>query len=288
MAVKTSQSQPLLAGVIGSPVAHSLSPVIHGEWARRERKAAYYIPMHVEDDDEAFNAAIHSLMKLGFSGVNITLPHKERAIKCATRKSQAAEKIGAANMLTFIAGDIIADNSDAEGFKSSLLAELDKNADNKKVMVLGAGGSARAVLHGLSDIVGITSVFITNRTKARAQELASKFGVATVAWDDRASALEAFDIIINTTSLGMTGKPPLSLPIDTLKPRAVAMDIIYSPLETAFLKSAKQAGAKTVNGLEMLMHQAVPGYKSWLGDEAIVDDGLRQKLLSVLSQRDVT
>ncbi|HNR76912.1 MAG TPA: shikimate dehydrogenase [Parvularculaceae bacterium] len=274
------QETQRLAAVIGWPVGHSLSPLIHSIWAAREGVRARYDAIAVDPSDEAFRKRINELRVEGYAGVNVTLPHKERALKIADAASDAARAIGAANMLTF-GGAIRADNSDAAAV-SDIIAALDVRP--RSALVIGAGGSARAVLWALK-AQEVGRVFIANRTLARAEEIAPIADAEVIAWTARNAALESADLIINATSLGMKGQPPLDLDHERLKPGAVVFDIVYAPLETPLLKAARLRGLKTVDGLEMLMRQAVPGYLAWLGNAAAVDDDLRKRLEAALKAR---
>ena len=281
MTMKPPQSARL-AGVVGWPVSHSLSPLIHSTWAAREGVDARYAAIPVEPDDRSFRIRIDELRRSGYRGVNVTIPHKERALKLADSASDAAKTIGAANMLTFSEEGVIAANSDATAVRAITL-ELQRRPD--KVLVIGAGGAARGVLWALKHRIDPLSVTLTNRTRARAEEIASIAAAEVIDWADRNTALSEADLIINATSLGMRSQPPLELDHDRLKRGAVAFDIVYSPLETPLLKAARARGLETIDGLEMLMRQAVPGYLAWLGDKAEVDADLRARLEAALKAR---
>lgn len=274
--------KPRLAGVFGWPVAHSLSPLIHSTWAAREGANARYDAIAVEPDDEAFRKRIDELRAEGYAGVNVTIPHKERALKLADRTSDAARTIGAANMLTFSGDGVIAENSDALAVEAIILA-LAKRPQS--ALVLGAGGAARGVLFALMK-TGMSHVVLTNRTRARAEDIASIAAAEAIDWADRNAALGEADLVINATSLGMRGQPPLDLDHDRLKPGAVVFDIVYAPLETPLLAAARARGLETIDGLEMLMRQAAPGYLRWLGTRADVDADLRARLEAALRARD--
>ena len=270
------------AGVVGWPVAHSLSPIIHATWAAREGANARYDAIAVEPDDEAFRKRMNELRAEGYAGVNVTIPHKERALKFADRASNAARAIGAANMLTFSGERATADNSDAMAVRS-IVHEL---ADKPEIaLVIGAGGAARAVLWALAAQTDPPQVLIANRTRARAEEVAPIAAARVIDWNNRNTALKTADLVINATSLGMRGEPPLDLDHDCLKADAVVFDIVYAPLETPLLEAARARGLKTIDGLEMLMRQAVPGYLAWLGSRADVDADLRARLEAALKAR---
>ena len=270
------------AGVIGWPVAHSLSPLIHTTWAEREGIAARYEAIETAPGDEVFRRRINDLRAEGYRGVNVTIPHKERALKIADRASKAARAIGAANMLTFKDDSVIAENSDAAAIESIVL-ELPLRP--RTALLLGAGGAARAVLWALSSGKEAPRVLLANRTRGRAEEIAAIARADVIDWAYRNDALSAADLVINATSLGMTGQPPLDLDYNRLNAGAVAIDIVYSPLETALLSAARARGLRAIDGLEMLMRQAAPGYLAWLGTRAEVDADLRARLEAALKAR---
>jgi shikimate dehydrogenase len=278
------REKPILAGVIGSPVAHSLSPLIHTIWARRAQIDGYYMPIEVPTAYDDFAKAMDALKTIGFAGVNVTLPHKENALRYSDIASELASKTGAANMLTFTDNGSYADNSDVTGFESAVKNAAPGLSVKGACLVLGAGGASRAIIIALQNL-GAKNVFITNRTEEKAAALAEKFGLKTLAWAKRKHAAESADLVVNTTSLGMSGQPPLELGGAKIKPGALVADIVYTPLETALLKRARDAGNPGVNGLAMLMHQAAPGFRAWFGGEAEVDDDLRTALVDELERR---
>ncbi len=276
-------AKPILAGVIGWPVGHSLSPLIHGTWAAREGINGQYRPIPVAPESEAFIRTMDELRAEGCAGVNITIPHKENALAYADEASEAASRAGAANMLTFADGKTRADNSDIEGFAASVREVVDGAGP---AVVLGAGGAARGVLLALERL-GFGPITVLHRTRSRAEETAKIIENHIVKdWDKRDAALEGAKLLVNTTSLGMTGHPPLEIDLSALDPSAVVADIVYTPLETPLLKAAKAKGCKTADGLSMLMHQAVPGFKTWFGGTPNVDDDLRALLVSELRKRE--
>lgn len=277
------KEKPRRAAVIGWPVSHSLSPLIHATWAAREGANARYDAIAVEPRDEAFRKRINELRAEGYAGVNVTIPHKERALKLADRVSDAAKTIGAANMLTFSEEGVIAANSDATAVRS-IVPELHRRPD--KVLVIGAGGAARGVLWALKHRTDPLSVILTNRTRARAEEIASIAAAEVIDWANRNAAIGEADLVINATSLGMRGQPPLELDHDRLKPGAAVFDLVYSPLETPLLAAARARGLAAIDGLEMLMRQAAPGYLAWLGSRAEIDADLRARLEAALKARD--
>ena len=273
-----NKPQTRKAGVIGWPVGHSLSPLIHGTWAAREGADICYERIPVEPDYAAFAEKIEQLRAAGYRGVNVTIPHKEHALKIADSASQTAQAVSAANMLTFSDEGLFADNSDVEGFAAALRARTPEEGKRAMALVLGAGGGAKGVLYALEEKLGAERIIISNRTRARAEAL----GAEVADWSARTKIAAEADIIVNTTPLGMTGNPQLDFDCNCLKPGAIVFDIVYSPLETPLLKAAKARGLRTVDGLEMLMRQAVPGYRAWLGAKAEIDADLRSRLEAAL------
>lgn len=269
-----------IAGVLGDPISHSLSPRLHGFWLRKYAIRGHYIPIHVTDEN--FETVIRTLPKMGFKGVNVTLPHKVAALNIADQVTDRATLIGAANTLTFRDdGSVIADNTDGFGF----MENLKQNASNWKpdaspAAVLGAGGAARAVIVALAD-AGVPEIYLSNRTRPKAEALRSEFGpkIKVVDWVQAGNMLEEVGMLVNTTSLGMKGQPDLRVPLDGLKPETVVNDIVYSPLETNLLRTAKEQGCITIDGLGMLLHQGVPGFERWFGTRPDVDDDLRKAIL---------
>lgn len=270
-----------LAGVIGHPIAHSRSPALHGFWLRRYGVKGHYIPMDVAPAD--LETTLRHLPKIGFVGLNVTLPHKEAILKIADVITDRAALIGAANTLIFRKdGKIHADNTDGAGF----VANLRQNAPHwvpaaGPAAVFGAGGAARAVVAALIE-VGVPEIRIANRSRPRAEALRADFGAKLVVYDwvQAANMLEGAATVINTTSLGMAGKPEFRVPLDAIEPGAVVNDLVYNPLKTAFLAEAEERGATIVDGLGMLLHQAAPGFERWFGPTPAVDDATRQAVLS--------
>lgn len=270
-----------LAGVIGSPVAHSKSPVLHGHWLKRYGIDGYYIPMDVAQDDLA--EVIRTLPLMGFVGVNVTIPHKETVLDLADIVTDRAALIGAANTLIFRKdGKIHADNTDGYGFIENLrhgAPGWDPLAG--PAAVIGAGGACRAVVASLLE-VGVKEIRLSNRTRNRADILKREFGarVKVFDWVKAGNMMEGAATVVNTTSLGMVGKPEFRVPLDALSPNAVVTDLVYAPLDTAFLVKAREKGCVTVDGLGMLLHQAVPGFERWFGERPEVDDDLRNAVLA--------
>ncbi len=285
MAGSTENTKPKLAGVIGWPIAQSLSPLIHTIWAKRAGVNGYYIPLAIEPDYDSFARAMDSLRVVGFGGVNVTLPHKEHALRYADHQSHDAQAAGAANMLIFRENKTYADNSDIYGFR---VAASEAGASGSgRAVVLGAGGAARGVINALIEF-GYSDISIANRTVERAERLAEMFKLEVIDWNDRSNFLDGVKMLVNTTSLSMSGQPRLHMDLSNLCSDAIVADIVYKPLETPLLKQARAKGCKTVDGLSMLMHQAVPGFQSWFGGAAVVDDALRQHLIVELNRRENT
>ena len=269
-----------LAGVIGSPVGHSRSPALHGHWLRSYGIRGFYIPMDVAQAD--LTQVLRTLPKLGFVGVNVTIPHKETVLSLADVVTDRAALIGAANTLIFRAdGRIHADNTDGYGF----IANLRQNAPNwapdlGPAAVFGAGGAARAVIASLIE-VGVPEIRIANRTRQRAETLRQEFGakLAVYDWVQAGNMVEDATTVVNTTALGMVGKPEFRVPLDGLSPRAVVTDLVYVPLRTQFLEQAALMGCTTVDGLGMLLHQAAPAFERWFGQRPEVDAATRAAVL---------
>lgn len=254
------------ACVIGWPVEHSRSPTIHRYWLKLHGIDGAYEKEAVPPEEA--RGFLRSLDGHGYVGANVTLPHKLVALEAADVADAAARAIGAANTLWLDAeGKLNASNTDAYGFMTNLAEQASKwNEGRRPVVVLGAGGAARAVLYGLIE-AGATEVLLANRGRARAEDLALAFPrcVEAIAWEARARALAGCGLLVNTTSLGMRGQPPLELDLGALPPDAVVADIVYSPLETPLLAEARKRGNIAVDGLGMLLHQAVPGFERWFG-----------------------
>lgn len=275
-----TQKKIPLAGVIGTPIAHSRSPRLHQHWLRRYGIPGYYIPMDVASDD--LEAALETLPKLGFVGLNVTIPHKERILALADVVSDRAALIGAANTILFRNdGKVHADNTDGYGFTESLRQGApDWSPKSGPAAVIGAGGAARAIVTALID-AGVAEIRISNRTKSRAETLRQEFGVKIKVYDwvQAGNMFEGATTVVNTSSLGMQGKPPLRIPLDGIEKTAVVTDLVYAPLETELLAYARSIGCRAVDGLGMLLHQAAPGFERWFGVRPEVDEDLRQAVL---------
>jgi shikimate dehydrogenase len=275
-----TDDRPLLAGVMGWPVQHSRSPLLFGHWFAEHGIAGAYVRLAVREQD--FEQVLRALPKAGFRGVNVTLPHKLPALALADGATPAAKVIGAANTLIFAPdGRITADNTDGYGFLENVRAGAPGwSPAAAPALVLGAGGAARAILHMLLE-TGVPAIRLANRTRARAEALADRFGarIAVVDWEARDAAADGAGLIVNTTSLGMTGKPPLEISLDAAPASAVVTDIVYAPLETGILAQARARGLVAVDGLGMLLHQARPGFRAWFGPDPKVTPALRRAVL---------
>jgi shikimate dehydrogenase len=256
----------LLAGLMGFPVMHSRSPKLHNYWLAQYGLTGSYLPLAIKAD--GLRAALRALPALGFAGCNLTIPHKEAALGMVDRVDPLAHRIGAMNCVVVAPdGSLEGQNHDAFGYIESIReAKPGWRADSGPIVVIGAGGGARAVLVGLID-QGAREIRLINRTPARAQALERELGgpVRALPWKARESALGDAAMLINTTSQGMVGQPPLELALDALPATALVSDIVYIPRETALLAAARKRGNPTVNGLGMLLHQARPAFRAWFG-----------------------
>jgi shikimate dehydrogenase len=270
------------AGVMGWPVAHSRSPALHGFWLRRYGIAGAYLPFPVPP--ERLEAALRGLAALGFAGCNVTVPHKEAVLALVDAPDPLARRIGAVNLVVVRSDrSLEGRNTDAYGFLANLRAACPGwQADAGPAVVLGAGGAARAVLAALAD-ARCPEIRLLNRTRARAEGLQA-FGAAieVLDWERRAAALEGAALLVNTTSLGMHGQPPLALDLAALPRAAVVADLVYVPLETALLAAARARGNLAVDGLGMLLHQAVPSFEAWFGVRPEVTEALRASIAATL------
>ncbi|MFN3953870.1 MAG: shikimate dehydrogenase [Pararhodobacter sp.] len=267
-----------LAAVIGNPITHSRSPVLHGHWLQRHGIKGQYVPLQVREND--LEACLHLLPRIGFAGINVTLPHKEAVLRLADSCSATAQRIGAANTLTFVNETIEADNTDAYGFTWNILDHA-PGWEPGLVAVIGAGGASRAVVAALLDR-GAQTIRITNRRMERSEQIANDFGgkMKVVPWQERHAMLAECDTLINATSLGMQNAPPLDLTLDDLPANALVNDLVYAPLKTDLLKRATARGNLAIDGLGMLLHQAVPGFERWFGIKPMVDKALRDAVLA--------
>ncbi len=259
------------ACVIGWPISHSRSPLIHGTWLKRYGIEGEYTKVSVEPADvEAF---LRNLANAGLAGCNVTVPHKEAAYRIADEREASAVAVEAANTLWLEDGKLRAANTDTYGFMTNLDAEAPGwDERDAPVSILGAGGAARAIVHGFLER-GALEVRVFNRTRGRAEALAAHFGgnVKACDWADREKMSAEASVLVNTTSLGLRGEPPLDVDLAGFSTECVVADIVYVPLETQILADARARGMRTAAGLGMLLHQAVPGFEKWFGVRPEVD-----------------
>ena len=276
-----------LAGVIGWPIAQSLSPLLHNYWLAEYGIDGAYIPLPLRPED--FARSIEGLLRAGFKGFNVTLPHKEAAFALSTRHDRAAQAIGAVNLLVAAPDGLEGHNTDAYGLSATLDQVLGEGAlRGKTAAIWGAGGTTRAAIVAL-DTMGVSAIRIFNRTPAKAVALAAAFagqmtaeisGAGYDAWTAAAGGMAA---IVHTTSAGMKKAPALDLPLDALPADAVVFDAVYNPLETGLLARARTRGLKTVDGLWMLLHQAVPSFEAFFGVRPKVTAAVRAELVKALT-----
>ena len=273
-------SKAPVAAVIGHPVNHSKSPRMHNYWLAQFGREGYYIPLDI--DPKKFERSIRNLPELGLVGANITIPYKEKVLKIADKISDRAALVGAANTLTFLPnGGIYADNTDGYGFLQNIKSKYkDWSAREGISVVFGAGGASRAILAALIED-GASDIILANRTRSRADQLRSDFGakIKVVEWMKIQNYLSEASTIINTTSLGMVGKTDLPIPLNALKKNTLVTDIVYTPIETHLLATAAKMGCRTVDGLGMLIHQAIPSFERWFGIKPGDSQALRELLI---------
>ena len=276
----TLSGKAAVAGVMGWPVEHSLSPRLHGYWLEQQGIDGAYVPLAVKP--EHFKAAVKSLAAMGFKGVNLTIPHKEAALEACDEVDDLAKRIGAVNTIVMTGGRLRGTNSDGFGFMENLRQGAPGwDPAAAPAVVLGAGGAARAVVTALAD-AGVPEVRLCNRSKKRAKAMRKALGDAMtiLAWEKRAEALDGAGLLVNTTSLGMVDQPELDLDLSRLPANALVTDIVYTPLETALLSRARRRGNLAVDGLGMLLHQARPGFEAWFGVAPEVTPELRAFVLA--------
>ena len=269
----------LMAGVMGWPVMHSRSPMMHNYWMEQQGVAGTYVFFEIKPGELA--PALKALHPLGFAGCNLTIPHKLDAMTIVDEVDDVAKKIGAISCVVVREdGSLFGTNNDWFGFIGNLKQQQpDWRADAGPVTVIGAGGGSRAVCYGLLQ-EGATELRLVNRTRAKAEAIAEEFGgpITVLPWEERHDALEGVATAVNATSQGMVGEAALDIRLDALPTSALVADIIYTPLETPFLAAARARGNRTVNGLGMLIHQGPPAWKRWFGLEPTVTDELREMM----------
>ena len=277
-----------LAGIMGWPVAHSRSPLLHGFWLDETGTDGAYVPLPVRP--EHIEQALRALPVLGFRGCNLTIPHKQTALHVADRVEPLARRIGAVNTIIVTPdGSLEARNTDIFGFRENLRERVpDWRPVAGPAVILGAGGSARAVVAALTD-AGVTEIRIVNRTLTRAEILArdlemSATRITVHSWSEVSNVQRYAGLLVNTTSLGMTGEPPLAVDL-LLPPTAPVVDIVYVPLETHLLSAARRRGNPVVDGLGMLLHQGRPGFEAWFGPPVRVTPELRAAIVATLAPR---
>lgn len=269
-----NQNKTLLAGTMGWPVKHSRSPLMHGYWIKQYNVNGKIVLL--ETRPENLEKELKTLAARGFVGTSITLPHKEEALKYIDEVDRLALRVGAVNQVVVNGKKLKGFNSDVFGFMENI-----KGITVGTAMVLGAGGASRAVIVGLQEM-GFSEIRISNRTKSRAEKICKELGddIKVVDWEDKERRLGDIALLVNTTSLGMAGQPQLEINLDGLSKKAIVTDIVYTPLETAFLKQARVRGNKTIDGLGMLLHQGRPAFKAWFGIDPEVTDELRAVVLA--------
>lgn len=272
------------AFVIGDPVSHSRSPLIHGHWLARHGIDGSYAAIHVKQD--GLGPFLAALGENGFEGGNVTVPHKEAAFAFAAKRDAASEEIGAANTLWLEDGKLRAGNTDSYGFAQNLDDQAPGWDRAEAALVIGAGGASRAVIHALKSR-GVSDIRVANRTRQRADGLKAVFGSAVSAHGLEALRELGGDVglVVNTTSLGMQGEGAIPLDMARLPADALVTDIVYVPLETPFLKAARLAGLRTADGLGMLLHQARPGFQKWFGILPDVTPELRNLVIADMERR---
>ena len=268
-----------MAGVIGWPISHSRSPMLHGYWLRHYGILGSYLPLPVRTD--RLEPALRGLAALGFAGCNVTIPHKEEAMRMVDRVDATATRIGAVNTIVVQPdGSLSGTNTDAYGFIENLRdGHRGWRADAGPAVVLGAGGAARSVVVSLID-AGAGEIRLLNRTRARADQLRDAFGnaVRVLDWHERHAALAGAALLVNSTNQGMAGQPPMEIVLDDLPRAAVVNDLVYNPLLTPLLRAARARGNPTVDGLGMLLHQARPGFRAWFGVLPEITAELRREI----------
>ncbi len=280
--MKTISGKARLAGVMGWPVGHSLSPRLHGYWLQTLGIDGAYVPLAVAPENVP--DAIATLSRIGFRGFNVTVPHKEMALQCVDEVDGLATRIGAVNTVIFNEdGKSLGTNTDGYGFIENLHQHAPgHDLSGGPAVVLGSGGAARAIIVALMD-AGVREIRVTNRTQERAETLIEELKASDVCsvapWEQRHAILGGAALLVNTTTLGMSGQSPLEIDLQALPVDACVTDIVYAPLETRLLSEARSRGNMVVDGLGMLLHQARPGFKAWFGKDPEVNEALRTHVL---------
>jgi shikimate dehydrogenase len=276
-----------LAGIMGWPVLHSRSPVLHGLWLDETGIDGAYVPLPVRPGD--LEAALRVLPLLGFRGCNLTIPHKQAALRIADRVDPVAKRIGAVNTIVVAEdGALEASNTDIFGFRENLREGAPQwRPERGAAVVLGAGGSARAVVAALGE-AGVGEIRLVNRTRSRAEAVAADLAngltrITVHPWQSASDALDGASLLVNTTSLGMAGEPPLELDLSSLPLPSPVVDVVYVPLETSLLAAARRRGHPVVDGLGMLLHQGRPGFEAWFGAAVCVTPQLRAVIVETLA-----
>lgn len=272
------------AGVIGWPVAHSRSPLIHGHWLDTLGVDGSYEKLAVSSDD--FEKKLRALSAQGFVGANVTVPHKQSAFEMADEADKMATRLRAANTLVFKNDKIYASNTDGYGFMASLKQSAPETDFSRPALVLGAGGAARAIIAALAD-AGVPMLYVANRSADKIKQLApliseTNCNLVPVLWAVRTAPLKDVGLLVNATSLGMAGQPVLDVQLDGISPQTVVADIVYAPLETKLLRTVRAHGCVGVDGLGMLLHQAVLGFEAWFGHRPKVTEELRRLIVQDL------
>ena len=275
------QRKNIIAGVLGNPIAHSKSPILHHFWLRQNKIKGFYMPLKVSDDD--LEMTLRNLPKIGFSGVNVTVPHKESVMSFAKIKTERASLIGSANTLTFLPeGGFKADNTDGYGFMKNLEEQAPVwDPKEAKVLILGAGGACRAVIGALLES-GVEKLHVANRTQKRAIDLQVFFNnqIELIEWSEKEELLKNVNTVINATTLGMVGSDELQFSLSKANENTTIVDLVYNPINTPLLVEAHKKGCHVVNGIGMLLHQAIPGFKEWYGVKPTITKELLNRVMS--------
>ena len=275
------QKKNIIAGVLGNPIAHSKSPILHQFWLKQNKIKGFYIPLKVSEND--LEMTLRNLPKIGFSGVNVTVPHKESVMSLAKIKTERASLIGSANTLTFLPeGGFKADNTDGYGFMKNLEEQAPVwDPKEAKVLVLGAGGACRAVIGALLES-GVEKLHVTNRTQKRAKDLQVFFNsqIELIEWNEKEELLKNVNTVINATTLGMVGSDELQFSLSKANENTTIVDLVYNPINTPLLVEAHKKGCHVVNGIGMLLNQAIPGFNEWYGIKPTITKELLNRVMS--------